>query len=96
MTTYIRRDYVMFFFASLLGGVFTLFTTHILNREVKNCENQLFICNTTLEACNYEVSIANEKYMRSLEETNRLKLENQGLRFENSQYQIKIQEKILQ
>jgi len=81
MNTYIRRDYVAFFLASVLGATFTLFTTYLLNREVKSCENQLVICNTTLEACSFEISVANEKYMLALEETQALKLENQELKF---------------
>lgn len=86
MNTYIRRDYVAFFIAYLLGAAFTLFATYTLNREAVNCTNQLLICNTTLEACNFEISVANEKYMQSLEETNRLKLENQELKFKLTNY----------
>lgn len=64
ITTYIRKDYVVFFAILLLNTILSFLAVYFVNREALHCENQLNICNSTLEACNYELSTANEKYMR--------------------------------
>lgn len=81
ITTYIRKDYVVFFVILLINTALSIGAVYFINREALHCENQLNICNSTLEACNYELSTANEKYMRAVEELNSLKLTNKELQF---------------
>lgn len=81
ITTYIRKDYVVFFVILLINTALSIGAVYFINREAMHCQNQLDICNSTLEACNFELSTANEKYMRNYEELLRLRLSNKELQF---------------
>lgn len=76
---YIRRDYVFIAATFTIIGFLVGIIGYLQYNEAQRCYTDLVTANSELKTCNFEMSIAKERYITVLEEIGKCESTNQYL-----------------